>query len=222
MALIALTIGYPGGGVHTPARMIHRPVSLDMRGNGPGMPWHPLLRPAPVSRTRPPKCALQGPRLDEPQLAALDVSIIFSFAFARALSSVLLSPDFAGWLAPINVEPIRFSETLAFAGYASLLWVLGATLVGGYSTYALESPQSAVSMAARSWLAAACLYTLMTFVLALGFDTCAGWFCADAALWGQREMFGPPDTGTLLGAFGLGLALIAWRGTFADFRDPWT
>jgi hypothetical protein len=149
------------------------------------------------------------------------VSIIFSFAFARALGSVLLSPDFQGWLAPIDVEPIRFSETIAFAGWASLLWVLGATLVDGYSAYALESPQSAVSTAARSWLAAACLYTVMTFALALGFHTCAGWFCADAALWGQSELFGPPDNGTLLGTFGLGLALLAWRVTFADFRDPW-
>jgi hypothetical protein len=150
------------------------------------------------------------------------VSIIFSFAFARALGSVLLSPNFEGWLAPINVEPIRFSETIAFAGYASLLWVVSASLVDGYSACALGSPQSAVSTAARSWLAAACLYTLVTFTLALGLDTCAGWFCAEAALRGQRELFGPPDAGTLLGTFGLGLALLAWRVTFADFRDPWT
>lgn len=205
------------GVVQTPGCAIHRSMASGIRG-----PRHPLLRPAHVWRVRPPTCALQGPRIEEPQLAALDVSIIFSFSFSRALGSVLLSPDFEGWLAPINVEPIRFSETFAFAGYGSLLWVLGAALVDGYSAYALESPQSAMSTAARSWLAAAFLYTLMTFALALGLDTCAGWFCADAALWGERELFGPPDTGTMLGAFGLGLALLAWRVTFADFRDPWT
>ena len=188
---------------------------------GPRMDYPTPKRVAAASRTSVPRCALGGPRMEDAQLAALDVSIIFSYAFARALGSVLLSPDFEGWLSPIHVEPVRFSETIGFACYSTSLWVLGASLSGGFSFVATQNRQAAASMAARSWLAALCLYALATFGLATVLDTCAGLFCSDAALWGQRALFPAPDADTLQAELGLGMALITWRITFADFRDPW-
>lgn len=164
------------------------------------------------------RCAL-GPQV--PQLAAVDVTIIFSYSFARALGLVLLSPEFEGWLAPISVEPVRFMNTIAFASWCTFLWLLGAGFSGGFAAVATESPRAAALTALRSWSAGALLYILGTFLLALGFETCAGWFCADAALSGQRELLPPPDIGTLQGSIGLGLALLVWRVTFAEFRDPW-
>lgn len=164
---------------------------------------------------------MRGPRIDDPQLAALDVSVIFAFSCARALGSVLISPDFEGWLAPISVEPIRFSDTLGFASYCSLLWVLGTLSVDGYSGLAIEDTRTAVGVAFRSWLAAGAIYTVATFALAIGFDCCAGWFCADTSMWGRHELLLAPDIPTVLGSIGLGLALISWRVTFAEFRDPW-
>ena len=50
------------------------------------------------------------------KLVAADVTLFFAFCFSRALSNVLTSPDFPGWLAPIEADPVRLETTLFFAG----------------------------------------------------------------------------------------------------------
>lgn len=71
--------------------------------------------------------------IELPTLVIADVAIIFVFILARALSNILSSPDFPGWLAPIQVNTDGLSANLGLANACAALWVGASALVGGYT-----------------------------------------------------------------------------------------
>lgn len=194
---------------HRPSvRPNHRP-SVTLR-----RPLRPTPRsPTIVGRSQP---EFELPEFELPRLLVADITFIFAFSFARALSTILLEPSFEveSWLAPPRVEPVRLSETLMFAGLCSSLWMASGVVSGAFSMAATADPQAATSNAARTCVGCGGLYLLGGLIGALAIGACSGALCAEASpLYGLAPTLAADQ---LEGLLGLGLVLILWRRTYAD------
>ena len=150
------------------------------------------LRTAAVPlRNAPPRCQ----QLELPRLLIGECILIFAFAFARALGTILLAPDFPGWLAPVVMgatEQVRLSDTFGFASTGAVLWAACGITLGSFTTAANVNVESAVRVTARTWLAA--------FVVAAVAATARGGLTADE----------------VQGSIGLGFSLATWRAVYAE------
>ena len=122
---------------------------------------------------------------DDPLLISSEVSIIFAYAFARALCTVLIDSDFPGWAAPVSAEPVRLGHTFTFAAGCSSLWVSGGLLTGGFAYSTVCDERTAAVSGARVAAASLLLYLLFAFCSSIALGACVDPFCADAALWEQ-------------------------------------
>jgi len=159
---------------------------------------------------------------DDPLLISSEVSVIFAYAFARALCTVLIDSDFPGWAAPVSAEPVRLGHTFTFAAGCSSLWVSGGLLTGGFAYSTVCDERTAAVSGARVAAASLLLYLLFAFCSSIALGACVDPFCADAALWEQpsaRLLSITPEL--LLGALGVGLSLCAWRVYYVSIRSPW-
>ena len=160
-----------------------------------------LQRPAHlVPRAR--QTILQEPGVDTKLLAA-DTTLIFAYSFARTLCNVLLAPDFPGWLAPIQADPIRLSNTFNFASSWAIAWISAALLTGAFGTgindmqrVGLRGAAITVSIAAAIWFSAA--------------------FIQDALVGNEGALLIPAlscslETGQA--ALGIAASLLVWRTT---------
>ena len=145
--------------------------------------------------------------LELPALLATEVSIIFAYAFSRTLATILLSPDFPGWLAPVQTEPGRLMGTLTFAGVCSLLWVSNGILLRAFCVDENRSATVAAKAAATTWAASCCSFALGN--TALG-SLCVELLCSDALTAPSLQLE------DLEAIFGLGLGLTAWRYSYGS------
>ena len=142
-------------------------------------------------RNAPPRCQ----QLELPRLLIGECILIFAFAFARALGTILLAPDFPGWLAPVVMgatEQVRLSDTFGFASTGAVLWAACGITLGSFTTAANVNVESAVRVTARTWLTA--------FVVAAVAATARGGLTADE----------------VQGSIGLGFSLATWRAVYAE------
>ena len=169
-----------------------------------------------LRRSRLQCCEPDGGRLELPRLLAAEVTLIFAYSFARTLVAIVSSPDFAaagGWLAPVvPAEPVRFGQTLLFAGTASSLWVVAGLWLGAFTLAENATPDQAVRVAARVSLVCGCAYVA---IAAAGSVALGGALCDGLPLCARQgdPALSPDDCASLLGlSVGLGL----WRRTYAD------
>ena len=109
--------------------------------------------------------------------------------------TILLAPDFPGWLAPVVMgatEQVRLSDTFGFASTGAVLWAACGITLGSFTTAANVNVESAVRVTARTWLAA--------FVVAAVAATARGGLTADE----------------VQGSIGLGFSLATWRAVYAE------
>lgn len=174
-------------------------------GMSPAM-RHPSLRPhvalRPAERHPAPQlCAPRG--LDE-KLVAADVTLIFAFSFARTLGTILTSPTFPGWLAPITADPVRLGTTIQFASLWTVFWVLASTFTGAFDPGIDAQARSNVGPVSAG----------KTFALATALYAAA---CTGVSIFSE---FQPPalqlDLNNVEGALGLGLSLAAWRAVLQE------
>ena len=150
----------------------------------------------PTARRASVSCAFRWPRgapIDDPKLAALDCAIITSSLITTGGNGLEES-------------------TLMMATWSSTAWLLGGVIAGGFARGSIESPARAVWACATCWLAAACIYTLATYFMALSGGTCAGFFCSVATPGAERAFFALPDLSPVMGTV---LALTAWRAAYS-------
>ena len=133
-----------------------------------------------------------------PALVVADVTLTLAFTFSRTLAQILSSPSFAGWLAPVSLEPGRFEATMAFAGECSLLWVAAGFLVRGY---ALSSNANGAEAARTAGL------------------TSAGFICGFLLLGLAGVQ--PLSIDQVGAACGLALGLSAWRWSYGSAENWW-
>lgn len=99
--------------------------------------------------------ASEPPRasIENPELLIGDGIALVSFCLYKQISSIVLSPSFAGWLAPLKFNPVRFEEFAALTLTLLGAWI-GASLVsGGYRTSATSDLPSALVATSVAWLA---------------------------------------------------------------------
>lgn len=167
------------------------PLSVQTELRTPPLHAAPLHATALRVRTAPPRCQ----QLELPRLLIGECILIFAFAFARALGTILLAPDFPGWLAPVVMgatEQVRLSDTFGFASTGAVLWAACGITLGSFTTAANVNVESAVRVTARTWLAA--------FVVAAVAATARGGLTADE----------------VQGSIGLGFSLATWRAVYAE------
>jgi hypothetical protein len=170
---------------------------------------------APSLPPRVPAAIEEEPQPSPPidtKLLVTDTTLIFAFAFARTLCTILLSPDFPGWLAPISIDGLRFSSTLGFASIWSVLWsIAGVSLDGFFAPAEFTRDDEGMRRvgfpgAARCLSLAATAYCTLALMARL--------VCADVDLDVPLPLRFNLDN--VEASLGLGLGLIAWRSFLAE------
>ena len=169
-----------------------------------------------VAQSTPPRGYRSVAMRDSPfdfdaRLLAADSTLIFAFALTRTLNTIVLSPTFEGWLAPIAYDTQRLVNTFAFASTWLCLWILGGQLFNCFSPDVDDRSATAVGPTG-----AAKAFTL-AFVI---------WIALAAARGALNASFAPLDFApppelvpgpfvlaayNVQGSIAVGLLLIAWR-----------
>ena len=117
------------------------------------------------------------PRVEDSDLLAGDVAVVWLFALTQKTASVALSPSFPGWLAPVAVDPESLAGFLGESTWLATTWIVVSAAIGGYE---LETDgvlgreegemREAVKGAALAWLvwAPVALFGLRCFERATG------------------------------------------------------
>lgn len=71
-----------------------------------------------------------------------DVVLLFAFCLYKQIMAIVMSPTFAGWLAPIGFNPVRFEELLGFVVTVVGTWVACSTILGDYKTRSESASES--------------------------------------------------------------------------------
>ena len=142
------------------------------------------------------------------KLLVADTTLVFAFSFARTLANILVSPDFEGWLAPVNADPVKLAATVGFAGAWSAAWCIAGVLLNTFDPGVSEEsirrvgPRGATSCFALAF-AFWCIPSLVAIAtgdamtVPLPQELCLSVENVEAAL-------------------GIGIGLIAWRALLAD------
>ncbi|KAL3909288.1 MAG: hypothetical protein SGPRY_009481, partial [Prymnesium sp.] len=129
--------------------------------------------------------------LELPGLLAADLAIILTFALSRTLSLILSSPDFPGWLTPVQLDEGRLASTLGFAYFCSFIWAAVGLAARGYTIAANLDARSA---------------TRTALLNAAGFVSLC-WLVGAAGI----PPFAPLSADVIGAVIGLAVGLIAWR-----------
>ncbi|GFR44893.1 hypothetical protein Agub_g6237 [Astrephomene gubernaculifera] len=157
------------------------------------------------------------PRVENAELVVGDAVAMVNFCLYKQIASIVLSPDFPGWLAPLHLNWTRFGEFCGLTATLTGTWVAAGLLLGAYRTAATADLPAALRAACLTWLAAMPVAAAQ-LVLATAAES--------------RALVGDADFASAvpLAASGLGepfvsasgvLALMSlWRCVYALFLDP--
>ena len=139
------------------------------------------------------------------KLLAADATLVSAFTFARTLGTILMSPSFPGWLAPITADPVRLSTTVQFASVWTVFWVLAAAAFDAFDPGVSDQARGNIgpANAAVAFGGAAMLYVITAAVLS-----------------GVAPELQPIalrlNLENAVGGLGLGLSLFAWRAVLQE------
>ena len=140
------------------------------------------------------------------KLVAADVTLIFAYSFARTLFTILASPDFEGWLAPVRSDPVRLEATVGFASSWAVAWLACGLALGSFARGVDDASTARVgTRGALNCFAAA---AICWFALALGLPS-----EVEPVSRALGVVFSA-DSATA--AVGLGGCLVLWRRVLAD------
>ncbi len=72
----------------------------------------------------------------------------------KQIASIVMSPTFPGWLAPLSFNPDRWLEFVSLTCTLTAAWVLAAALTGGLNYSATRSLPAALAATSWAWLVA--------------------------------------------------------------------
>ncbi|KXZ56016.1 hypothetical protein GPECTOR_2g1568 [Gonium pectorale] len=79
---------------------------------------------------------------------------MINFCLYKQIASIVLAPNFPGWLAPVSFDWTRFSEFCGLTATLTGTWVAAGLLFGAYKTSATSDLPTALRVASLTWLAA--------------------------------------------------------------------
>lgn len=100
-------------------------------------------------------CIVMGatrPGVENSELMVGDIVALVSFSLYKQIASIVTSPSFPGWLAPLSFNPDRWYEFVSFTCTLSASWLLAAALTGGLSYESSRDVPSALRAASWAWL----------------------------------------------------------------------
>jgi hypothetical protein len=161
----------------------------------------------------------QRPTLENLELAVGDSVSLVAFALYKQITSIVLSPQFPGWFAPINYNPIRFVEFTGFAATLVTSWLLAAYLTGGYSRTASLNIPTALTSTSLAWLVAMPV-TAAQLVLSAAAESHALVATEGFASKLPLAASGPGEPfATAAGVLGV---MAIWRCFYTSYLDPWS
>eukprot|EP00879_Flechtneria_rotunda_P004029 GHRR01004271.1.p1 GENE.GHRR01004271.1~~GHRR01004271.1.p1 ORF type:complete len:303 (+),score=81.37 GHRR01004271.1:243-1151(+) len=118
-------------------------------------PWQAVSRPGRRLAHKTPATKNNNPLdIDNYELVVGDCVALTCFALYKQIASIVLSPGFPGWFAPLSFNPLRFAEFANFAGMLLAAWVVAAGITGGYRGASSSSIPLALQSVCRAWLVA--------------------------------------------------------------------
>lgn len=102
-------------------------------------------------RTRPPRQCQASALFTGRDLITGDALLLIAFCIYKQLASIVLSPSFPGWLAPLEFSPTRCTELVGFIITVAGTWVACGMLNGDYSDPA-KNMQQALQKTCRTWI----------------------------------------------------------------------
>ncbi|GLC43830.1 hypothetical protein PLESTB_000912800 [Pleodorina starrii] len=158
-----------------------------------------------------------GIKVENRELVVGDAVAMVNFCLYKQIASLVLAPDFPGWMAPVSFNWTRFGEFCGLTATLTGTWVAAGLLVGAYATAATADLPSALRTASLTWLLAMPVAAAQ-LVLATAVES--------------RSLVGDVDFASAmpLAASGIGepfvtasgvLALMTlWRCVYALYLDP--
>jgi len=152
------------------------------------------------------------------ELLVGDAFLLLVFCLYKQITAIMLLPHFAGVLAPLAFNPVRFEEFTAFTGSLIGTWLGCAYLLGAYRRDATADIQTAAVRVVTTWVAAmpvtAAQLVLTTAAEDHALVGSAGWA---AALPLAASGPGEPFT-SAAGILGL---MAIWRCFYTAYVDIW-
>ena len=116
-------------------------------------------RRRPRAPRDPPPAPRVPPEIDDAELLAGDVTVLWLFALTQKIASVAVSSTFPGWLAPVSVQPASLAGFIGESAWLIATWTVVSALSGAYRLRATGAAseegemRAAVAGAAAAWLA---------------------------------------------------------------------
>lgn len=137
-------------GLHAPLALQHRPLKK-LRSN-----FNP--QPKLANSRFPVVCYQQRSNggnggVENTELLIGDMLGLVVFATQKQIFSIVLAPNFAGWLAPLHFNPLRFEEYFSLVVTLCGTWFAAGLLLGAYSTSSSASVRAALVSTCKVWLA---------------------------------------------------------------------
>lgn len=135
----------------------HRGAPPATRGYLRLTPAHPGVVPARRAILPPPRAF--PPEIDDAELLAGDVTVLWLFALTQKIASVAVSSTFPGWLAPVSVQPASLAGFIGESAWLIATWTVVSALSGAYRLRATGAAseegemRAAVAGAAAAWIA---------------------------------------------------------------------
>ena len=120
-------------------------------------PAHLAVVPARRPILPPPRAF--PPEIDDAELLAGDVTVLWLFALTQKIASVAVSSTFPGWLAPVSVQPASLAGFIGESAWLIATWTFVSALSGAYQLRATGAAseegemRAAVTGAAAAWVA---------------------------------------------------------------------
>ncbi|GIL47553.1 hypothetical protein Vafri_4346 [Volvox africanus] len=105
-------------------------------------------------RPRWPSYVCKARFVENRELVVGDAVAMVNFCLYKQIASLVLAPDFAGWMAPVAFNWTRFGEFCGLTATLTGTWVAAGLLVGAYRTSATVDLPSALRIASLTWLLA--------------------------------------------------------------------
>ncbi|PNH04979.1 hypothetical protein TSOC_008795 [Tetrabaena socialis] len=147
--MLGVSRGVPAGAAMATSAAGVRAVRTTLQHRG-----HPHLLLAVKKAAGHARSTCCAGRVENAELLVGDSIAMVTFCCYKQIASIVLSPDFPGWLAPLSFSWTRFGEFCGLCATLTGTWIAAGLLVGAYKTAATADLPTGLRVASMTWLLA--------------------------------------------------------------------